>query len=30
MYFDIFPAGIKTEMSWGGEMVAPRRGKMFG
>ena len=29
-YLDRFPAGMKAETSWGGEMVAPRRGKMLG
>ena len=30
MYFDRSPAGINAETSWGGEIVAPRRGKMYG
>ena len=29
IYFDRSPAGIRAETSWGGEMVAPRRGRIF-
>src|SRR6201992_149851 len=30
IYFDRSPAGMRAETSCGGEMVAPRRGRMFG
>ena len=30
MYFDRFPLDMKGEISWDGEMMAPRRGRMCG
>ena len=30
IYFERSPAGMRAEMSCGGSMVAPRRGRMFG
>ena len=29
IYFERSPAGMRAETSWGGEMVAPRKGRIF-